>query len=224
MFLTTLFLGLSSPALAAPAGHEVQYESSTVVSEDGRWDIVGGSTMALGGVRAGWRVAPNTNITAGWRYGRTTAGTYIDEGEDIAYEEGDEVYVEEASTVIAMKLHQLSLGTKYSWAAKHWLQPYGAGEAILNVGLLQLDDDPSKEGNANEISHTALAPGGALLLGVDILPFGEGARLRAAVFFEAGYQISRNLDFVDDSTKQEVSLGQLPIGGVVTRAGLGLRF
>jgi hypothetical protein len=224
MILTTLFLGLSTPALAAPAGHEVQYESSTLISEDGRWDIVGGSTLALGGIRGGWRIAPNTNITAGWRYGGATAGAYTSEGEDIVYEDGDEVYDEEASTEIGMKLHQLSLGSKYSWVAKHWLQPYGAGEAILNIGQLQLDDDSTKEGNANEISHTALAPGGALLLGVDILPFGENARVRAAIFLEAGYQLSLDLDFVDDSTKQEISLGQLPIGGVVTRAGVGLRF
>jgi hypothetical protein len=224
MFLTTLFLGLSSPALAAPAGHEVQYESSTVISEDGRWDIVGGSTLALGGIRGGWRIAPNTRITAGWRYGGATAGAYTDGYEDIVYEDGDKVYDEEASTEVGIGLHQLSLGGKYSWVAKHWLQPYGAGEAILNVGRLQLDDDPTKEGNTNEVSHTALAPGGALLLGVDILPFGENARVRAAVFFEAGYQVSLDLDFVDDSTKQEISLGQLPIGGVVSRAGLGLRF
>ena len=221
MTLFTLFLGLISTANAGPTGHDVQYELSTIQSDDSRWDMVGSGTVSLRGLRSSWRVADNINVTGGWRYGSTSNNVSIYDG-SIAEEEDSVVY--ESGPQIGLNLHQISVGAKYTWAAKNWLQPYGSAAADLSIASLMLDDDTDSQGNANELSFTTISPGASATVGVEVLPFLKDARFRASVFAEAGYQLSSALGFEDDSQKDKVSIGELPLGGTLVRAGIGVRF
>ena len=223
MILATLFLALSGSAYAGPVGHELQITNTINTSEDPRWGMVGGGIIRLVGVRGGWHLAPGTTVTAGWHSGSRSSSLYSDAISPSA--EDEDTYIEEESSPrLELGLHQVSAGAKYSWAARHWLQPYGAAELNLSIGTLSMDDDPDSSGNANELSHTALAPGSTMTLGIDLLPLAKDGRLRPSVFVEAGYHLSMALGFDGDATGSEPEVGQLPISGMVSRVGLGMRF
>ncbi len=223
MTFFTLFMGLISTANAGPAGHELYYEASTLTSQDERWEMVNGSEMVLNGLKGGFQVVPNVHITGGWRYGSASRVLQL-EGTSMISEDEEYGDIDIDGPEIGINLHQTSLGAKYTWAAKNWLQPYGAAEGILNVGVLTMDDDPRTEGNPNELSNTALSPGGSVSAGLEFLPFSANSRVQASVFLEAGYQFNFALAFADDAQKTEIPIGQLPLRGIVSRLGVGIQF
>ena len=219
MTLFTIFMSVISTADAGPAGHDLQYEVSTIQNQDGRWDHVGSQTLSMTGLRGSWRVTDEINVTGGWRRGTTSTSTEVYET-DMAVIEEESYPVVIDGPQIGLRVDQASVGAKYTWAAKHWLQPYGSGGVELSIASLSLDDDPESEGNINEVSYTSVRPGAYAVIGLDLLPFSKDKRFRAAVFMEAGYHTSMDLSFESDTH----TVGELPLGGMVTRAGLGVRF
>ena len=219
MTLFTIFMGMISTADAGAVGHDVQYEMSTIQTQDSRWDLVGSNILSMTGVRGSWRVTDTINVTGGWRRGTTNSSADLYEADMTVMEEGTYPIVVDGPQ-IGLRLDQASVGAKYTWAAKHWMQPYGSGGVEVSIASLSLDDDTDSDGNINEVSYTSVRPGAYAVAGVDFLPFSKDKRFRAAVFVETGFHTSMDLSFAND----DHTVGELPLGGVVTRAGLGVRF
>jgi hypothetical protein len=226
MFIIAIVIGLFSTASAGPVGHEVALEASVLATPDPGWNMFTDQGLMTQGVRGGMLIAPKTNVTLGWRH--AAVGNTLSIGDDEpVYDENDEYSVAYESTegpYLGIVLDQYTIGAKYSWEPRHWMRAYVSADAILSVGHVLMDDDTSKEGNTNEIRRGAVAPGGSGTLGMELLPLGKNARIRASLFLETGYQVAMPLKFQDKSQKNDIPLGELRVQGMVTRFGIGARF
>ncbi len=219
--LAGALLALSALAAApAHAGGELSLQLASTVSHDPDLDLFSdANNVASYGLRGGWFFHENMALVADLHRGRSIVDAY---GTTTATEDyGDELVFRSSLTT-----HQVGLGFK--GRTELWrpaFAMYGVAEGVLAMSTARFDDDPDEEGNPNELSFRAAAPGFRTALGLEWLPLRVGLDQRLFTHLEAGYAFLGALDFEDDQTTGgPMALGDLRVRGFYINWGVGLRF
>lgn len=211
----TLFLGsllAATPAWAAR--HEVSVEFHGNLHDSGDGLLHADGELAAGGIRGGYAVLKDRRrlglvIGAGWNRG--TVGSTFDLSGGTTGDRG--------SVLSVLTVDAITVGLKGDVDVANVFYPYVQLQAAVLVGTSFVDDDPSRDGNANELWASGAAGAGILTLGTEfMLPDRKlGWPVVPAFYFEGGYQFASVLDLPDHGTSVDLS-------GAIFRAGVGLRF
>jgi hypothetical protein len=159
-----------------------------------------GDAMPLRGFRVGYRFAEHGVAQLGWLHGGRGMTTDLPN---------------QRSFVAAYLVEQLSAGVRVDANFDDVLLPYAAARGLVAVQRARLDDDLTVNDNPGQVQAGAVAPGGELLIGLEVrVPPDE--RVAVAFTIEAGYGAVLEAELGD--------LGGLRSGGAVIHSGLGLRF
>jgi len=203
-------------AASGPAGHEFNFEAGTIGVVDPSWAMFSETpAIATWGFRGGVQIAPWTRIIGGWQHGTR--------GREITFEDST-TGLEVAEIHTAATVDQYSLGGKVIWEARPWLHPYATAQGVLFVGHIRLDDDVMRQDNENQLRFGAVAPGMIGAIGTEVLPFGQGKRVRMAAYLELGYGHAWPMRFRDRDQDEPIDVGNITVNGLATRFGVGVRF
>ena len=105
--------------------------------------------------------------------------------------------------------------------------PYASAQGLIQHGHLLITDDYDSERRLFEFSSQSLAVGGTGTLGVELRSRKIAKKYKLSLFGETGYSVIFSLKFSYDSGVDEAEklpLGQLQLGGVYSRLGIGVKF
>jgi hypothetical protein len=209
-----LMSGLAAAGSANGGDHEVSLELGSLGSRDESWSIFSDyDQLGSVGGRVGYALGPRWSVLGDYqvgRYGESLVSEPEDYSDDYEYSEAG----------LDITIHQLSIGPKYDVMVKHWLRPYATVQGLGLMGRLRLtedDEDPTR--------YSDIAPGGLAALGVDLVPGRKRRSVHAASHLELGYARAFALNFEDrDAGNEPVAIGDLKLGGLYVRWGVGIRF
>ncbi|MEZ4320582.1 MAG: hypothetical protein R3F61_24080 [Myxococcota bacterium] len=198
-----MLLALSS-ALAVEA--EVAAEVGTLHNGDPAYDaFVRGNGMPSAGLRLGFRPRAEKHfpvgVLASWQHSSR----------------GSDVSSVGPSYTAAFTSDTFALGPKVDVDLGGVLAPYVTAQGVLMRGLARFDDDRSDNDSPGQTRYTGVAPGVFTMGGIEASsPDIPEMPLEFLVFVEVGYGWVAPLELG--------GLGSMQPGGVVVRAGTGVRF
>lgn len=205
--LLAIIAMLSNPGPLAENSFTLQ--TGTTGVEGQAWDLLEYGGLPSWGLELGRPMGDRNTMT--FSLHRSVTGSTL--GMESYDDDGD---YSETSFGAVYAGHRVGVGLEREHALAHWLLPYAGLEAQLLQGRVLLDEDLDDDDNANELSSMGFTPGAAALAGVDIPIGSEDARMRVTLNLEVGYGYALPMRLGD--------LGNLPIQGVQTQWGLGVRY
>ncbi len=134
---------------------------------------------------------------------------------------------EDAAMVAAFTAQQLTFGPKVRLDLGRALSPYLVGQGLVFIGTSRLDDDPTREGNLNELKARSWAPGFVAAGGMEFSP--RVGPVHFSSFLEMGYNWTAQMNFTDENirehgTNEPADMGDMAFRGFYVQLGLGVRF
>ncbi|MGC6510763.1 MAG: hypothetical protein ACON4U_20250 [Myxococcota bacterium] len=182
------------------------------------------------GLRGGYGINNWLTVIGSWHMSQTFTSFSDDHYDDYEYDsEVDYVY---GSTDMPfstrLRSHEIALGTKVDWSPSQRIHPYATAQILINrMGLniteSYLEDDPQVDIDGGGMGFGGIASGG---VEYRTRSFSNGLQL--ASHFELGYGMSSRIQFDGMSNNEgdfsDVDVGDLALGGLYVRFGMGVRF
>ncbi len=229
--LTSLLSLALAAALPTAQAHDLSVDVGTFGANDSNYEYFSESSqIGTWGFRGGFGFTKNISLVAGWQTGRVGLDVYAS-GYGDGYED-DYAYGYDDSLLFSTQMthNRFSLGPKLELPIRPFVSPYVTAQVVGWAATARFDDDPFNEGNLNELTFKAFAPGGIAALGVDLRPIRIRQGMRVATHVEVGYGITGKLRFKDKNARDAgadngpVSIGDLRFQGLYASAGVGLHF
>ncbi len=199
------------PEAGAGPDHVAKWSLSAEIGgsayRDDSFDLFGSRDgLDTSGLRVGRRVVDRVEVQLGWLRGNRGANV------EVANAAGGREFAFQS----AYYAHRFSLGARGDVTLDNALFAYVAARGQLVLQQVRLDGDPDSKSNVDQLSETALAPGGELVGGIELrIPQGE-MPLTAGWTLEVGAETVANATFGE--------FGDLRSGGFVIHSGIGIRF
>ena len=228
--LNLIFVILNSAhALEDAPKNELSMEVGYLDGRDSKaWTYHNSTTL---GLRGGYGINSWLTAIGSWHMSQT----YTSFGESDYYYDDygyDDEYAYSSSAALPfstrLRSHEIALGTKFDWSPLKRVHPYATTQLLINRMGLNITEDLYADEPLVDIRGGGLGFGGIASGGVELRsrPFSSGLQL--ASHMEFGYGISSRVQFDNlknnDGAFSSVDAGDLALGGLYFRWGVGVRF
>lgn len=197
MILLTLLTALSAQA----ADHELSFEVGTLGATDPAFELFSeNDSLTTLGLRAGVAVHDRVAVIASWQHGG--AGSTVSSTAPYAQ--------------AMLFVDEFTLGAKVDYTFWEFLQPYASLQGVFLRSHIRLDDDPQNTDTGSKLTEAGLTGGGVGALGLELRVPQLDRIATAAVYAEVGYALTAQATYGE--------LGDMHLGGLHFRSGLGVRF
>ena len=127
-----------------------------------------------------------------------------------------------------LRSHEFTVGAKYDWSPLKRIHPYATTQFMVNRMSLMINEAQSEDDPMIDIRGGGLGIGGVISGGVEYRTRPVNNGLQLASHLEVGYGLASKVQF--DNLKNNggdfsaVDAGDLSLGGVYFRWGVGVRF
>jgi len=181
------------------------------------------------GLRGGYGINNWLTAIGSWHMSQT----YTDFGDDYYsydYDYEDEYSYSGDAMPLSTRLrsHEIALGTKFDWSPLKRIHPYATTQILINRMGLNITESYLEEEPAVDIKGNGIGFGGIASAGVEYRTRSFSNGLQLASHMELGYGRSSKVQF--DSLKNNdgefsaIDAGDLALGGLYFRWGVGVRF
>lgn len=181
------------------------------------------------GLRGGYGINSWLTVIGSWHMNQTnTTFGYDDyESPDYDYEVSDEIN-SDMPFHTQLRSHEFTIGTKYDWSPLNRLHPYATTQLMLNRMGLRINEGEALDDPMVDIRGGGLGIGGVVSGGLEVRTRPMTSGLQLASHLELGYGIASKVQFDNlennNGDFSEIDAGDLSLGGLYFRWGVGVRF